>query len=98
MGARRSLGTSDRGEAERIFLAEGCSTPRSWRNGPGDTYAPHVHPQDKVLFCLEGSIVFHTDAGDLSMDAGDRLDLPAGTRHGATVGPKGCACVEAWGP
>ena len=36
--------------------------------------------------------------GDVSLEAGDRLDLPAGTRHGATVGPRGCACVEAWGP
>jgi uncharacterized cupin superfamily protein len=47
---------------------------------------------------LEGSIVFHTDDGDVVLDAGDRLDLPAGTAHAATVGPDGCACVEAWGP
>lgn len=98
MGASRSAGTSDRREAERVFLTEGCSAPRSWSNGPDDTYASHVHPQAKVLFCLEGSIVFHTDAGDRALAAGDRLDLPAGTRHAATVGPAGCACVEAWAP
>jgi cupin superfamily acireductone dioxygenase involved in methionine salvage len=51
-----------------------------------------------VLFCLEGSIVFRTDDGDVALTAGDRLDLPAGTRHAATVGPAGCACLEAWGP
>ena len=76
----------------------GCSPPRPWGNGPGDVYGWHAHEQDKVLFCLEGSIVFHTDDGDVALTAGDRLDLPAGTRHGATVGPDGCACVEAWGP
>jgi cupin superfamily acireductone dioxygenase involved in methionine salvage len=48
-----------------------------------------------VLFCLEGSIVFHTDRGDVALEAGDRLDLPPGTPHAATVGPAGCACVEA---
>jgi cupin superfamily acireductone dioxygenase involved in methionine salvage len=50
------------------------------------------------LFCLEGSIVFHTNEGDVALDAGDRLDLPAGTSHAATVGASGCSCVEAWGP
>jgi hypothetical protein len=42
--------------------------------------------------------VFHTDEGDIALSAGDRLDLPAGTPHAATVGASGCACVEAWGP
>lgn len=49
-----------------------------------------------MLFCLEGSIVFHTDDGDVDLTAGDRLDLPADTAHAATVGPDGCACIEAY--
>jgi cupin superfamily acireductone dioxygenase involved in methionine salvage len=48
-----------------------------------------------VLFCLSGSIVFHTRAGDVALEAGDRLDLPPGTEHAATVGPSGVTCVEA---
>ena len=28
------------------------------------------------------------------MDAGDRMVLPAGTRHAAVVGPAGCSCIE----
>jgi hypothetical protein len=48
-----------------------------------------------VLFCLAGSIVFHTDDGDIELTAGDRLDLEPGTAHSATVGPDGCECVEA---
>jgi mannose-6-phosphate isomerase-like protein (cupin superfamily) len=58
----------------------------------------HEHSRDKVLFCLAGSIAFHLDEGDAALRAGDRLDLPAGRHHGATVGPDGCECVEAWGP
>ena len=91
-------GSATRGDALETFVAEGCSAPRSWGNGPGDAYGWHEHAQPKVLFCLEGSIVFHTDEGDVALESGDRLDLPAGTPHAATVGPAGCACVEAWGP
>ncbi len=98
MGASKTTGAVDREEALGIFARERCSEPRSWGNGPGDTYGRHEHPRAKVLFCLDGSIVFHIDSGDVALEAGDRLDLPAGTPHAATVGPSGCACVEAWGP
>ena len=77
------------------FNAEGCSPPRFWSNGPGDTYARHEHGYHKLLFCLDGSIVFHLDDGDVELAAGERLDLPPGTAHAATVGPVGCECVEA---
>jgi mannose-6-phosphate isomerase-like protein (cupin superfamily) len=96
MAAVRTPGRARRVDALATLEAEGCSEPRSWSNGPGDTYGRHDHPRHKVLFCLEGSIVFHTDDGDVSLSAGDRLDLEPGTSHAATVGPSGCSCVEAW--
>lgn len=77
------------------LAAEGCSAPRRWGNGPGDTYARHAHAYHKVLVCLSGSIVFHTDEGDVELRPGDRLDLEPGTEHAATVGPRGVECVEA---
>lgn len=86
----------DRDEALATFVAERCSTPRAWGNGPGDTYAMHSHEYHKVLFCLEGSITFHLrGGGDIDLRAGDRLDLEPGVEHAATVGPEGCSCVEA---
>jgi len=85
----------DRHEAPAAFEAEGCSAPRAWGNGPGDTYGRHSHGYHKVLFCLDGSITFHLDEGDVELRAGDRLDLEPGTKHAATVGPHGCSCVEA---
>jgi hypothetical protein len=88
-------GPTDLATARAIFETEGCSAPRSWANGPGDRYGRHEHPFHKVLFCLSGSIVFHTDDGDVTLTAGDRLDLEPGTAHAATVGPDGCECVEA---
>ncbi|MDP9184975.1 MAG: cupin domain-containing protein [Actinomycetota bacterium] len=96
MSARVTAGRATRTDALEAFSVEGCATARSWANGPGDTYGAHEHARPKVLFCLEGSIVFHTDDGDVALTAGDRLDLPPGTGHAATVGPDGCECVEAW--
>ena len=67
-----------------------------WSNGPGDRYATHVHPYEKVLYCVAGSITFHLeDEGrDVDLRAGDRMLLAAGTRHSAVVGPGGCVCIE----
>ncbi len=83
--------------ARDAFAAEGLE-PHSWSNRPGDRYGSHTHPYHKVLYCVEGSITFHTPAGDSALMPGDRLDLPAGTKHAATVGPEGVTCLEAARP
>ncbi len=86
---------SGREQALAVFAAEGCSGPRPWGNRPADTYGRHAHGYHKVLFCLDGSITFHLPDGDVMLRAGDRLDLEPGTEHAATVGPRGCSCIEA---
>ncbi len=72
----------------------------TWSNGPGDVYAPHAHDYDKVLVCARGSIVFGLPAlgRSVALEVGDRLDLPAGTRHEARVGSAGVTCLEAHRP
>jgi hypothetical protein len=95
MPGTRSPGEATREDALAAFATEGCSPPRFWGNGPGDRYGGHDHGYHKVVFCLAGSIAFHLDDGDEELRAGDRLDLPPGTVHAATVGPEGCECVEA---
>ena len=78
--------TRIRGEARDVY---------TWSNGPGDRYAVHEHGYTKVLYCTSGSIDFHLEDGrTLSLRPGDRMELPAGTRHSAVVGPQGCTCVE----
>lgn len=68
---------------------------RTWSNEPGFVYAEHRHGYHKILFCLAGDIVFHTDDGDIHLRPGDRLDVEPGTRHAATVGSDGVTCIEA---
>lgn len=66
-----------------------------WSNGPNDRYSAHTHPYHKVLYCLAGSIVFHINGDNAELKAGDRLDLPPGISHAASVGPEGVTCMEA---
>ncbi len=70
--------------------------PTGWGNGPGDRYAAHAHGYDKVIVVERGSITFGL-AGQrhLDLQAGDRLELPAGTTHDALVGAGGVSCLEA---
>jgi quercetin dioxygenase-like cupin family protein len=98
MGARRTAAQGaapSRDELELRFREEGLSEVRWWSNGPGETFDWHDHPFHKVLFCSEGSIVFHSRDGDIELGPGDRLDIEPGTEHAATVGPEGVSCVEA---
>jgi quercetin dioxygenase-like cupin family protein len=76
------------------FEQEGLS-PHDWGNGPRERYSWHSHSYHKVLYCVSGSIVFHTEDGDLELQPGDRLEVEPGTEHGATVGPEGVKCMEA---
>jgi quercetin dioxygenase-like cupin family protein len=83
-------------ELRQIYHQEHLS-PYTWSNGPGDVYAAHTHAYHKVLYILHGSITWLLP--DLNQEietfAGDRLDLPAGTRHAARVGSQGVTCLEA---
>ena len=81
----------------RSMLAEENLHPYLWSNGPGDVYGAHSHSYHKVIYVVRGSITFGLpDAGEeLTLNHGDRLELPAGVRHNAVVGSRGVACLEA---
>ncbi|GCE26625.1 hypothetical protein KDA_21090 [Dictyobacter alpinus] len=77
--------------------------PYSWSNAPGDTYSPHTHSYEKVLYCVRGSIRFilpdQLDEAGLALyvdlEPGDCMLLPAGVRHSAQVSSMGVTCLEA---
>ena len=80
----------------RRLRSEGLE-PSTWSNGPGDRYGAHDHGYDKVIVVENGSIRFGLGAGDdaVELSTGDRLELPARTRHDAVVGSRGVTCLEA---
>jgi quercetin dioxygenase-like cupin family protein len=95
MGSQHLPAAGRRPEDVRAELEARGLDLQSWSNGPGDTYGWHDHGYHKTLVCLAGSIVVHTDDGDVSLSAGDVLELEPHTRHAATVGPHGVRCAEA---
>ena len=86
----------DETEIRNRLKAEGLTFYR-WSNAPGDVYAAHTHPFHKVIYVLAGSITFSLPAlgEQITLQPGDRLDLPPGVVHSAVVGPGGVACLEA---
>lgn len=71
--------------------------PFVWDNAPNHRYAVRSHGYDKVLFVVEGSLeITLPDSNQRArMRPGDRVELPAGVRHGINVGSTGVKCVEA---
>jgi hypothetical protein len=82
-------------ELQAQLIAEGWF-PYDWSNAPGDIYAPHVHEYDKVIIVVRGSIAWVLPETNeiFETHAGDRIELPRGTWHGAQVGPQGVMCLE----
>jgi quercetin dioxygenase-like cupin family protein len=68
-----------------------------WSNAPEDVYTSHTHGYHKVVCVVKGSIKFDlpTQHETYTLKPGDRLDIPAGIRHSAIVGPEGVTCLEA---
>ncbi len=89
MGAAGRMDSlADRLRGERLDVGR-------WSNGPGDRYAAHDHAYDKIIVVERGSIRFDTSVQAYDLEPGDRLELPAETRHAAVVGEDGVACLEA---
>lgn len=86
----------NKADLETILKKEGLSFYQ-WGNSPGDVYGAHSHGYHKVIYVVRGAITFGLpDLGrKITLEAGDRLDLPAGVRHDAVVGTAGVICLEA---
>lgn len=52
---------------------------------PGTAFAEHEHSQDKCDAVLEGALRITVGETAYELKSGDRLYLPAGTRHSAEV-------------
>ena len=79
----------------QLMTEEGLR-PYSWSNNPFDVYSAHSHSYNKVIYVVQGSITFGLPELDqqLTLKAGDRLDLPAGIVHDAHVSAQGVICLE----
>lgn len=76
-------------EAEKILQREGYRNLYLWSDPPGTFYDWHTHPFDEVRLVVEGEIKIGTEEGVVTLKKGDKMEVPAGTRHWAEVGPMG---------
>lgn len=92
----QGVGSPTEAEIRRVLEAEGLSAYK-WSNGPGDVYGAHHHTYHKVIYVVQGSIIFGLPdmSEEVALSQGDRLELPAGITHDAVVGPQGVVCLEA---
>jgi len=60
-----------------------------WTDAPSTHYAAHAHASDEVIWVVDGAIEFHAGGSAFRLGPGDRLILPAGTRHTADAGARG---------
>jgi quercetin dioxygenase-like cupin family protein len=83
-------------EIQKLLANEGL-LPYKWSNNPGDVYSAHSHGYSKVIYVVQGSIIFGLpESGQrIELFVGDRLDLPSGIQHNAQVGSEGVVCLEA---
>lgn len=80
----------------RLMKKEGLR-PYRWNNTPNHRYAIRSHNYDKVLYVTSGSLeLILPDTNQRSkIKTGDRVEIPAGVRHGTNVGSTGVECIEA---
>lgn len=80
----------------RMMREEGLH-PYSWNSAPNTRYAIRSHSYDKVLYIVSGSLELTLPDTNqrTKIGAGDRIDIPAGRRHGKHIGSAGAACIEA---
>jgi uncharacterized protein YjlB len=79
-----------------LMQAEGLE-PAIWSSTPGDIYHFATVSQPKVIWVVQGSITFILpghDCQQVTLQPGDRLELPPHTPHLGLVGPEGLRCLE----
>lgn len=81
-----------------IFAAEGLN-PQEEVLPAKRTIADHRHPFDEVRMVISGDLLMNISGNQILLRAGDRIDIPANTRHAKTAnGNEDCVCVVAQKP
>jgi uncharacterized protein YjlB len=79
----------------RHMEREGLETHR-WKSESGARFHAQACDFQKVILVMRGSITFRIpETGEeVSLNPGDKLELPVGITHEAVVGPMGVVCLE----
>ena len=82
-------------QLKMMFEAEGLTAVVE-ELGADATIADHRHPFDEIRIVVSGAMMMNISGNQLLLRAGDRIDIPANTRHSkATEGKDACICLVA---
>lgn len=76
-----------------ILQSEGFVHVYEWTDAPGEIYEAHAHKGKVSMYISKGSIEFCIENQCREYKEGDRIDVPIGVVHTATVGSEGCSFV-----
>lgn len=68
---------------------EGYDSVHEWQDAPGTVHSEHSHLGKTTIMVTDGSITFDMAGQMKVLSPGQRLDIPAGTPHSASVGESG---------
>jgi quercetin dioxygenase-like cupin family protein len=85
-------------QIKMIFQAEGLAPVEEIL--PSKTVIPdHRHPFDEVRIVIAGTLIMNISGNQILLRAGDRIDIPANTRHSkSTNGDEPCVSIVAQRP
>ena len=82
-------------QIKMIFQAEGLN-PNEETMAPKAMIPDHRHPFDEVRVVMSGALFMNISGNQILLRAGDRIDIPANTRHSkSTEGDHACVCIVA---
>lgn len=85
----------DKSQIESLYRAEGL-TPNEELFKPETVVSDHRHPFDEVRTVVSGEMVFDIAGNKLLLRAGDRIVIPANTKHSFKAqGHEPCICLYA---
>jgi quercetin dioxygenase-like cupin family protein len=85
-------------QVKMIFQAEGLQ-PTEEVLAPRTVIPDHRHPFDEVRMVVSGRMILNISGNQLLLRPGDRIDIPANTRHSkSTESNETCVCMVASRP
>jgi quercetin dioxygenase-like cupin family protein len=85
-------------QIKMIFTAEGL-TPSEEVFEPNIVIKDHRHPFDEVRMVSSGTLFMNISGNQIMLRAGDRIDIPANTRHSiSTNQTESCTCIVSQRP
>ncbi len=72
---------------------EGFKHVYQWTDEPNTKYSAHAHKGKVSFYVTKGSITMNLEGRKVTISAGERMDVPIGMTHTATVGSQGCTFI-----